>query len=62
MVGSALLSLRRVVKDIDGNGIEFLAALYRPDMFRLEMSLARVSKGNERHWQPAIGKGEDVKA
>ena len=62
MVGSALLSLRRIVKDTDGNGVEFLSALYRPDMFRLEMSLARVSKGTERHWEPAIGKGKDLGA
>ncbi|THH36115.1 GntR family transcriptional regulator [Aliishimia ponticola] len=54
-VGSALLSLRRVVRDIDGNAVEYLSALYRPDMFRLEMPLARVGSGNTRHWEPAIG-------
>lgn len=57
-VGSALLSLRRVVRDVDGKGVEFLSALYRPDMFRLEMSLARVGRGSSRHWKPAIGKTE----
>lgn len=55
-VGSALLSLRRVVRDADGRGVEYLAALYRPDMFRLEMALTRVGQGSARHWEPAIGK------
>ena len=57
-VGAALLSLRRVVHDLDGNGVEYLAALYRPDMFRLEMALSRVGSGNARHWEPAIGAAE----
>ncbi|WP_102107897.1 GntR family transcriptional regulator [Oceaniglobus roseus] len=54
--GSALLSLTRVVQDADGAGGEYLSALYRPDMFRLEMSLARVGKGEARHWEPVIAK------
>ncbi|WP_435140339.1 GntR family transcriptional regulator [Pseudopelagicola sp. nBUS_19] len=57
-VGSALLSLHRVVRDVDGNGVEYLSGLYRPDMFRLEMPLTRVSQGTTRHWEPAIGRGE----
>lgn len=59
-VGSALLSLRRILRDADGNVVEFLSALYRPDMFRLEMPLARVGEGNARHWEPAIGKGAEL--
>jgi GntR family transcriptional regulator len=54
-VGSALLSLRRVVRDADGRGVEHLSALYRPDMFRLEMHLTRVGAGAARHWEPVIG-------
>ena len=54
-VGSALLSLDQVVRDVDGSGVEYLSALYRPDMFRLEMPLTRVGQNNERHWEPAIG-------
>ncbi len=57
-VGSALLSLKRIVRDIEGNGVEFLSGLYRPDMFRLEMPLARVGTGSARHWEPAIGRSE----
>ncbi|MCE8521034.1 GntR family transcriptional regulator [Ruegeria pomeroyi] len=52
--GAALLSLDRVVRDATGRGVEFLTGLYRPDMFRLDMSLARVENGEGRHWEPAI--------
>jgi len=58
-VGSALLSLRRVVRDFDGNGVEYLSGLYRPDMFRLDMPLTRVGNGDARHWKPSIGQSEE---
>lgn len=54
-VGSALLALTRVVRDAAGRGVEHLSALYRPDMFRLEMQLARVGAEGARHWEPVIG-------
>lgn len=53
-VGSALLSLRRVVRDAEGRGVEYLSALYRSDLFRLEMSMARVGEDDSRHWEPVI--------
>jgi GntR family transcriptional regulator len=57
-VGSALLSLKRVMRDVDGNGVEYLYALYRPDMFSLEMPLSRIGEGKGRHWEPSIGQSE----
>ena len=54
-VGSALLSLTRVIRDEAGRGVEYLSALYRPDMFRLEMELEHVGQGGNRHWEPVIG-------
>lgn len=54
-VGTALLSLKRVVRDADDNGVEYLSALYRPDMFRLEMSLERVASGSGHQWEPVVG-------
>ncbi len=54
-VGSALLSLTRIVYDAERNGVEYLSALYRPDMFRLEMGLSRVGSDTDRHWEPVIG-------
>jgi len=53
-IGAPLLSLRRVVLDEEGGGVEFLSALYRPDLFRLEMSLNRVGSDERRHWEPVI--------
>ncbi|MEX0338153.1 MAG: GntR family transcriptional regulator [Arenibacterium sp.] len=58
-VGSALLSLNRVVKDRQGRGVEYLSALYRPDLFQLDMSLARVGRASNRHWEPRIGRTRD---
>ena len=53
-VGAAVLSLQRVVCDSNGDGVEFLSARYRPDLFRLDMTLARVKEGNSRYWEPSI--------
>jgi GntR family transcriptional regulator len=58
-VGSALTSLTRVVTDVDGQGVEYLSALYRPDLYRLDMTLCRVGAGNDRHWEPVIGAPAD---
>ena len=54
-VGAALISLTRAVFDDAGHGVEHLAALYRPDRFRLEMALERVGDGAERHWEMVDG-------
>jgi GntR family transcriptional regulator len=51
--GAALIALTRVVLDAGGRGVEHLDALYRPDRFRLEMTLDRVGEGGARHWVPA---------
>jgi GntR family transcriptional regulator len=52
--GSALISLTRVVLDAEGRGVEHLAALYRPDRFRLDMTLNRVGEGEARQWAPSL--------
>lgn len=52
--GAALIALTRVVFDAQGHGVEHLSALYRPDRFRLEMTLNRVGKGDRRQWEPAL--------
>lgn len=51
--GAALIALTRVVLDAQGRGVEHLDALYRPDRFRLEMTLERVGEGGARQWVPA---------
>lgn len=55
-VGSPLLFVQRVAFDAEGRGVEHLSALYRPELFRLEMTLARVGAGDARHWEPVIGR------
>ena len=57
-VGAALLGLERVVRDEEGQGVEFLTALYRPDMFSLDMTLNRVGATGKRQWSPVFGKAE----
>jgi GntR family transcriptional regulator len=53
-VGTALLSINRVVRDSEGCAVEYLSARYRPDLFRLDMDLTRVNEGASRQWQPVI--------
>jgi len=55
--GAALIALTRVVHDAAGQGIEHLSALYRPDRFRLEMTLNRVGQDGARHWEPVLTAG-----
>jgi hypothetical protein len=43
--------------DAQGRGVEHLSALYRPDRFRLEMTLNRVGEGDARQWEPALATG-----
>jgi GntR family transcriptional regulator len=52
--GAALIALTRVVFDAAGRGVEHLAALYRPDRFRLDMTLNRVGEADNRHWEPVM--------
>ncbi|MGY6411095.1 MAG: GntR family transcriptional regulator [Alkalilacustris sp.] len=62
--GAPLIALTRVVYDVAGRGAEHLSALYRPDRFRLEMTLHRVGGDGARQWAPAldIGAGQAVGA
>ena len=55
-VGSALLSLQRLVCDNNGRGVEYLVARYRPDLFTIDMTLARVGDGGNRYWEPTIAR------
>lgn len=54
-IGSALISLTRVVFGSDGRGIEHLAALYRPDMHAFQMEMLRAGDNTNRHWRPLAG-------
>ncbi|CAH1694082.1 GntR family transcriptional regulator [Hyphomicrobiales bacterium] len=49
-IGAPLLGIRRVVRDEKGDPIEFLEALYRPDIYEYQMSMTRRGKKHEFIW------------
>jgi GntR family transcriptional regulator len=49
-VGSALLSVRRLVFDAEDRPIQWLHGLYRPDRYEYEMQLSRVGDIDARVW------------
>ncbi len=51
-IGSPLISMTRVVFDDRGRGVEYLAALYRPDLHTFQMEMTRTGIGAERRWSP----------
>jgi GntR family transcriptional regulator len=50
--GSALLKIERRVIGDSGRPVEFIRALYRPDLYRYQMRLQRVRKSKTRQWRP----------
>jgi GntR family transcriptional regulator len=52
-IGAPLIALSRAVFDTDGHGVEYLAAVYRPDRHRFHMKLTRAGEGADRYWQSA---------
>jgi len=51
--GSPLISVRRTVLDQHERPVEYLDALYRPDVYEYHMHLSRVEDGDAGLWQPA---------
>jgi GntR family transcriptional regulator len=51
-MGSALISMTRVVFGAGGKGIEHLQALYRPDRYSFHMTLTRTGDQGARRWKP----------
>jgi len=52
-VGSALLSLRRLVRDDAGRPVEWLHALYRPDRYEYRMDVQAHDTQGEPDWLPS---------
>ena len=51
-VGAPLLSLERIVRDASGRAVEWLVALYRPDVYQFRMELS-LNRGSGRSlWEP----------
>lgn len=51
-VGSPLIAMTRVVYDDEGVGVEYLSALYRPDLHTFQMEMTRTGTGPDRRWSP----------
>ncbi|CAG9182821.1 HTH-type transcriptional repressor DasR [Cupriavidus laharis] len=49
-VGSALLSVVRVVRDVDGYPVQWLRGLYRPHCYDYRMALTRAGEATARIW------------
>lgn len=52
-LAAALLSVTRVVKGANEQGIEHLYALYHPERYTLQMELQRTGNGGARRWAAA---------
>jgi GntR family transcriptional regulator len=49
-VGSALLAVRRLIRDEDGRPVQWLHGLYRPDRYEYQMQLSRVGDIDAKVW------------
>jgi GntR family transcriptional regulator len=49
--GSALTEVVRSVQDEAGRGVEHIRVLYRPDVWRIEMTLRRVAGAEGPRWR-----------
>jgi len=48
--GTPLIEVRRVVRDSLGRPVEYIRVLYRPDIYRFEMSMNRVREREGMRW------------
>ena len=49
-VGAPLLQVHRVVRDSNDRPVEYLQALYRPDLYHIELSLNRIAGPDGMTW------------
>lgn len=49
--GEPLLSIRRLVRDVDGRAVELIHGLYRPDTYEHEIALERIREGGVELWK-----------
>lgn len=49
-VGAPLIEVRRVVRDGSERPVEYIRVLYRPDVYRFEMSMRRVREQEGMRW------------
>ncbi|MGE8615081.1 MAG: GntR family transcriptional regulator [Achromobacter veterisilvae] len=49
-VGSALLAVTRIVRDVDDRPVQLLQGLYRPDRYQYQLQLSRVGSIDAKVW------------
>jgi GntR family transcriptional regulator len=49
-VGSALLAVTRIVRDVDERPVQLLQGLYRPDRYQYQLQLSRVGSIDAKVW------------
>lgn len=60
--GAPLIEVRRVVRDAADRPVEYIRVLYRPDLYRFEMSMRRVPAEEGMRWSTAVSAGGDEPA
>ncbi|MBO0346336.1 GntR family transcriptional regulator [Roseibium sp. CAU 1637] len=48
--GNPLIEVRRVVRDRSERPVEYIRALYRPDLYHFELSMRRVTEDGDARW------------
>ncbi|MEM6462429.1 MAG: GntR family transcriptional regulator [Pseudomonadota bacterium] len=48
--GAPLIEVRRIVRDAKDRPVEYIRVLYRPDLYRFEMSMRRINGEGDAHW------------
>ena len=48
--GAPLIEVRRTVFDTDGRALEYIRILYRPELYRFEMTMHRIERPQGRVW------------
>lgn len=51
-IGSPLLAVSRVVRDQQDRPVEYIRALYRPDLYEFQMSMSRKVGADAMLWEP----------
>lgn len=52
--GAPLIDVRRIVRDSAGRAVEYIRVLYRPDLYRYEMSMRRVREKDGARWTTTL--------
>lgn len=54
-VGAPLLEVRRIARSAEGRAVQYIRALYRPDLYHIEMSMTRKAGTDGPHWAAEEG-------